>query len=155
MFNELFQNAKTRSLALISSGNLIQQFFSILSIFCLIKIYGANEYSGYILILAQANLFYLVIAPINNPYILREGSREFQKIKSINKSLTISLIFIPILIFLLVVVFMMVNKYFFYLDSNYILPFILFLIATVTLNLSKIIFRVIDNIKSYFYISIF
>ena len=155
MFNGLFKNAKTRSLALISSGNLIQQFFSVISIFCLIKLYGANEYAGYILIIAQANLFYLVIAPINNPFILREGSREFEKNKSINKSLTISLIFIPILILLLIIVFLMANKYFFYLNYNYILPFILFLIATVSLNLSKIIFRVIDNMKSYFIISIF
>lgn len=144
-------NQNILNLSSISISNILQQILTILITFLLLKFYGAEQYSNYVILLSSVNLILLVINPSINPYLLREASKEYSKKNIIDNSFTITASFILIILFFFFITFNFLNQKFEFINQDYKYSLIYLFIALILINISKVISRITNKIKIYFY----
>lgn len=117
----------------------------------LLKHYGAEEYSYYVILLSTANLLLLLTNPPINPYFVREASIEYSNLKIIKNSFSILIFSLSIILLIIIFLFDDLNNYLNFIDISYKRSLFFFIFSLLLINILKIVSRVTNQIIIYFW----
>lgn len=152
LFHHIF---KYKSIILISSSNIFQQFFTFIITILILRTYGPNAYGDYVIILALVNLLIMFTNPSLTPFFIREGSKEFTKNKKISSSFSIVIIFNILLLSLIILFIELFDESIKIFKNEFIDIIKIILISYFLINFLKILSRVSNSFDKYFFINLF
>tara|TARA_B110000483_G_scaffold174671_1_gene206659 strand:+ start:433 stop:1848 length:1416 start_codon:yes stop_codon:yes gene_type:complete len=144
----------TSNYSKIALSNLIQQIISILTTIVIIKNIGSNDYSQLVYFIAISSTIVMLSSCWVNPFYLREGSIEYNKTNSVSESLT-TIIIAVLILFSTIAILKEVFEENILSSQKYLFLILIFSSSQILIFISKITFRILENINYYGLISIF
>ena len=152
--NIYYNKINYKNIILISSSNILQQVFTFFITICILRLYGPSAYGDYVIIIALVNLLIMFTNPSLNPFLIREGSKEFIKKKKISNSISIVIIFNIFLLFVIILSIEIFDDAIKIFKNEFINVIKIILISYFIINLLKILSRISNSFEKYFFINL-
>lgn len=133
----------------IGISNLFSQVLGFLIVILLTKNLETIYYGNFILFIAIGNSLILFLEPLITPFILKQGVIEYDSKKNLSNTIGIFIRYSSISIIFILFIFFLIPEKFVELKILYRFYCSIYFICLIILIVSKLIFRISNNLKLY------